>query len=502
MLDTFDFRAAIQRYCWSVLIGFLAVFLAYLLAANAAMMLVAGLGTVWLMLLPYHCEISIRVAIATFTSALILPFFPGRPFVWEFAALLGWTGLAVVLSVRRQHQAMQSIIRSNLGLFLGVIGYCIILLITMYYRGFGLRILGSEQMGGRFYFQQLACAIFPLLFAARPLNEQTLTRLFYLQCLLSATYLVSDFVFSFAPKGLLFLLQFFELPNDALAFEIGARGFGIRRFQSLYIISTGLLYLLLARHNLRDFFSRKGIFLIPLSCTLFGVGLLSGHRYLSLILAPTLFFCAFAQRFSNLKHNLIVCVTGAVVMIFIYAFASDLPLAAQRAVSFLPGIQVSKFSQEDASSTLEMRRILRRLGMDMAPEYLWIGRGLGQSAAADYSWQWDPTGVSTHINTGRFYNGFVGLLVNTGMFGTGFMMLFLGAGSVLAWKIIQYLRTHGCEDAFARICSLFSSLWMANVVAFLFFHGDSEWAMKTFSLQAGLLLACYFHLQQRLTISK
>jgi hypothetical protein len=30
-------------------------------------------------------------------------------------------------------------------------------------------------------------------------------------------------------------------------------------------------------------------------------------------------------------------------------------------------------------------------------------------------------------------------------------------------------------------------------------HGDSEWAMKTFSLQAGVLLVCHYHLNKRLT---
>jgi hypothetical protein len=42
-----------------------------------------------------------------------------------------------------------------------------------------------------------------------------------------------------------------------------------------------------------------------------------------------------------------------------------------------------------------------------------------------------------------------------------------------------------------------SSLWLANLIAFLFLHGDSEFAMQTFSLQAGTLLVCRHLLRQR-----
>jgi hypothetical protein len=39
---------------------------------------------------------------------------------------------------------------------------------------------------------------------------------------------------------------------------------------------------------------------------------------------------------------------------------------------------------------------------------------------------------------------------------------------------------------------------MANIIAFFIFHGDAEYAMKTFSLQAGLMLACRRNLLARL----
>ena len=152
----------------------------------------------------------------------------------------------------------------------------------------------------------------------------------------------------------------------------------------------------------------------------------------------------------------------------------------------------------DGLSTMETRRILRVEGFKMMPQYLWVGRGFGQSGFGDHSLQWDPTAITYHINQGRFYNGFIGLMVNTGLFGTCFMLLFLLAGSVIAIKVIFHLRAHGVDDEFSRVSCIIACLWMANVVAFLALHGDSEYAMKTFSLQAGLLIACQYMLRERL----
>ena len=69
---------------------------------------------------------------------------------------------------------------------------------------------------------------------------------------------------------------------------------------------------------------------------------------------------------------------------------------------------------------------------------------------------------------------------------------------MLALKIIFHLRVHGVDDEFSRVSCIISCLWLANVVAFIALHGDSEYAMKTFSLQAGLLVVCQYMLRDRM----
>lgn len=492
-----DHRLRFQQVFWFSVILLAALVCGYFLATNFWMLAFGTMGFMWLILLPYHSKVSIWLAIATFSSALIVPLFPGRPYLWEFAALLGWSGLVITISMRQSSPDYWKVMTSHRMLFIGAVGYCLVLIATMLYRGIGLRILGSEVMGGRFYFQQLTCAIFPFVFVLCPPSEKMLVRLFSLQCLLTVTFMVSDFVLSRAPEALFVLLQFFELSSDAINFEMRAERFGIRRYQSFYVVGSGFFLLLLLKNELKAFFSGKALYLIPTAVMLLALGAMSGHRYLTLLVVGVLSYLVFAQRFFTPKNVAVAVAVTVLGLVFVYLAAERLPVSAQRAISFLPGVQIDSQAKMDAMGTLDVRRQLRKIGFQMVPQHLWIGRGFSL-ANIDYSWQWDPTTVTGHVNQGRFYNGFVGLLVNTGLFGTLFMLSFLGAGLRICWGILKMLRRLGAGDDFLRLCGVVSGLWVTNTIAFLFFHGDSEYAMKTFSLQAGMLLICNKHLQKRM----
>ena len=78
------------------------------------------------------------------------------------------------------------------------------------------------------------------------------------------------------------------------------------------------------------------------------------------------------------------------------------------------------------------------------------------------------------------------------------MSIFLLAGTAVAFRILVRLRRFGCPDNFARLCCVLAGQWIATVIIFYLLHGDSEFAMRTFSLQAGLLLCCEYNLRRRL----
>src|SRR5690348_4786957 len=99
MLGVFDIEVRLHRLAWLGVAAVFAVFLGYLLATNAYSVVLVILGLGWLLLLPYHTQISVFLAVAAFSSALIVPYFPGRLYFWELAAMLGWSGLLVTVSM-------------------------------------------------------------------------------------------------------------------------------------------------------------------------------------------------------------------------------------------------------------------------------------------------------------------------------------------------------------------------------------------------------------------
>lgn len=490
-----------QKLLALAIVGVAALVLGYLLVDSPVMAFLSVFAVIWLVTLPYHPQISIYISVAFVVSAVIVPFAPGRPFAWEMGAVLGWSGLLLTLVLRRERSGMGAIIRQNPFLFIGLIGYCVVLWITMQHRGFGLAILGSGQVGGRFYLQQFLTAVYPFLFAAIAITEKSMVRLFYWQCILALTFLVSDYALSSFGGGASLLLYFFELSTDALNFERQAEGFGIRRYQSLGWVCTGGMMFLWARFGLRRFFSAQAIFLLPLSFLLLGAGVLSGHRYLLIILIMAGVVCAYAQRMLTPRSGLVLALVLILGLPVAYALANSLPLAAQRSISFLPGIEVSAAARQDAEGTWILRRNLVKAGVEMAPEYFWVGRGLGFAATGGDYFARRGDMLTTHIYMGRFYNGVVGLMVNTGVFGTLFMLMFILGGTLAAFRVIMRVRRERWDDPFALVATVVASFWMARALGWMFLHGDSEWALRNFSLPAAMLIAFDFMLKRRFALS-
>lgn len=479
-----------------------AIFVGLLLAGAPVLLILALGGFAWLLLLPYHATLATTLSMATFASGFILPGFPGRPFVWEAAAMLGWTGVAITIALRQYAPEASTIFRRHWLLFAGALGYCVVLLVLMYFRGVGIRVFGAGgQMGGRIYFQQLLCAIFPLLFVLKPMSEERMVKLYVLQCLLSVTFLPADLVFAYGGKILEPLLYFLELPNDGVNFENQAQQFGIRRFQSFFFLSMSFYCLLLTWRKFDDYMNRHALWMWPLSGVIIGLGLLGGHRNLILFLAFVIVISAWAQRFFSAVRIVGVLMIAGLIYLFIATGIRDMPLSIQRALSVVPGLQVDRQAADDGRATLEGRRAIRAAGLEVSKDYRWLGRGFGKPR--DFQiWPGQLDMTQLHVDFGIFYNGTVGLLVNTGIPGTVSMFCFMGAGSWLALRNLRHIRRHGANDAFSRMACVLSSLWIGQVFSFVFLHGDAEFAMRTFGLEAGMLLLCDHNLSRRNTASQ
>ena len=157
-----------------------------------------------------------------------------------------------------------------------------------------------------------------------------------------------------------------------------------------------------------------------------------------------------------------------------------------------------------AAAAYEGRVVMREVGIQLIPDYLWRGRGFGQtSEPVPLMTAQDPWGtIAEHLEYGRFYNGPVGLMVNTGLPGTVCLLGVLAAGTVMAMRSLLYVRRHGAEDVVARLACANAAYWLMKVLIFIFIHGDSEYALNTFGLHLGIVIAVdqVLHLRSRLRV--
>ncbi len=494
-MNAIDAGQQFEKFVWLGIIMLGAIVVGALLAQGLSeLVLLVGLG-LWLLLLPYHASLATIVAVATFNSALIMPL-PGRPYWWEAAAVMGWTGIVITIALRRSSRETAAIINRNGWMLFGMMIYCLNLIVIMKFRGVGFRIFGGGQIGGRLYVQQLLCSVFPLLFAIKAPSEALMVRLFSWQCILAGSFLVSDFVFSFGGTSVFGLLYLFELPNDGFNFENQSAHHGIRRFQSLFLVGQAMILLLLTFRSMSDFARARSAWLWPVALSLLGLGTLGGHRYLIVFLGILFVVCAWSQRFFTMQRVIVASLATAVTLVCLYTFAGSLPFAAQRAVSVLPGIEVSRVARDDGDVTWRGRQELRRLGWEMAPAYRLLGRGFRKNESLGGGY--DPFAGVREPDT--FFNGFIGLLVNTGWPGTGSMMIFLAAGCLCSLRIIRMLRTLPEYDSFDRLCSVISAHFIASTLIFIFLHGDSEFGLRSFALPAGMLIVAEHRLRLRLRL--
>lgn len=465
------------------------IFFALLLAVDNILLTLASGAFLWMATIPYHARLSVMISAVTFNSALAIPI-AGQPLVWEVASVMGWSGMIVLLFLRQYSPDFREQLHQRRFILLGAVGYVLVLLVMMRLRGVGLLVFGSENVGGRVYLQQLSCAIFPVLFLAVPIGAKLLKRLFVLQCLLSITFLISDLVLATGSSGPLWMvLNFLTLSNDSLFFESQSQFQGLRRFQSFAIVAQAGCFLILTRYGLNELFSGRRPLMLLLLAALGVVGLIGGHRALLVILTLTVLLMAWGERFYSPGRVAFGGVFATLLLVGAYTFGESLPLAAQRSLSILPGMRTAAIAADDAQSTFDGRLLMRRVGWEVAPNYLLLGRGFGMNPNVVESPEFDPfETIKAHLQVGRFYNGFIGLLVNTGLPGLLFMSMFLFGISRIAWKLLVHLRVHGCDDTLGRLCALLAANWLANVVFFYVAHGDSEFAMRTFGLQSGLLM--------------
>lgn len=432
--------------------------------------------------------------IAFYSAALIFPGVPGRPFFWEACAAAAWPSLFVHLGMRRMNFSEIGFSRLERRVLITLVIYLSTLVVLMLVHGVGFRAFGGEQMGGRFYVQQIVLGAVPLLFLVVPWTRRGLLKAFLIGASLTLTYVVSDFalIYGFSSAAGRLLLAFFELPTDAVHFFYGYEFNGLRRFQSFSFVGMAGILCVLIWMPLRDILGRRGVIALPLLMGALLLGLASGHRTALVQTVGTLVVLGLIQRiYTPLRISLlaIAMVVGTAVL---YSQAERLPMGVQRAVSFLPGIQVDAVAAEDAYATLRDRLAVLQLAWRDLPKYALLGRGFGMERLDQRTAGQFDDGILIGYQNGLFPNGTLGLLLKTGVIGFLSAATYVFLISVAGIRLVRRIAVIPEERRgyFERFCETVVAHWFSTVGFFFFLHGEAGTFMTVVTLYSSLILVC------------
>lgn len=331
---------------------------------NYVMVAILAIAPLVLMFIP-RVSIIGGCAVATYFSFLTLPAMPVDLMLYQvFMLLLILSGLA------------QRIIRKQA--FSRPPGYfwCISLILLIFViiatRGFGLRILGGNKIGGAAYVHVLIAIGFFLFSGALCLSPKQ-WKVFLLCMSLFAVYpvLVNLFIVLTGGRST-FLLCFTKVTfalqltfSNFLQGDTAIRWAIVGNLQYLYFLPI----LLFPSERKYAFF-----YVLFFAISIIAVALSGTRLWLLQAMIFIVTFIVYSSK--SRKLTIVLLIISFVAGLFLLGvFAEYLPFSMQRAISFIPGAHIDPMAKLDAQETIGWRALLWTLALHEIPKYLLIGQG-------------------------------------------------------------------------------------------------------------------------------
>lgn len=342
--------------------------------------------------------------------------------------------------------------------------FALIVVMTAFYRGSGLRVLGSELWGGFAYINILLSCAFIYSVIHLKIDNKHLHLYLSMMCLLSFIPLVSELI----NRGIVGdsdLKYFFQgllnnINEDLIIVEEEER---FRTFAQPAIFMCLLAFICNTDDNLSE--SRGLLFFIFIFFS-FMIGSLSGHRIVIITIILIIFFQHWLKnQFDSkflIKGVLIAVTTG----FFFFLFSDYLPSEMRRSFSWLPWVK-----SEDASNSSEWRLLVWAIAWIELPNYWLIGKGLAFSYSnLEYAQMTDVANVEWAVITNNYHNGPLSVMIGFGVLG---LFALIGLWVTLIKRYNYYIYSDWGEDIqrkqyFIIVYSYFLTL----TITFIFIFGD------------------------------
>ena len=346
---------------FALLLGFLATSpdeLTFMLLAMLLFCLALPLFIAW-----HHV-----LLIFFWNSAFMAGFLPGQPQFWLFFACLSF-GISVLNSImgRRVFLPVPEMTRPILFL-------TIVVLATAWYRGgIGIRSLGGAAYGGKYYVFVLGAIVGYFALTGGQISLAKSRKMAALYFLSGTSYVLSNLAYAL---GTSYFFLFYLVPSG-FAQDQAASDYGLNptdRIQGLAPACTAALCFMLAHYGIRGLFDLVKPWRLVSLIIIMGASLFAGFRSIIILLFLILAFQFYFEGL--LRTRLLPVFVGIVIIVTgsIFLYSSRMPLAVQRAVSFLP-VTVDSEVRADALGSTDWRFQMWAVVWKEVPKYLMIGKG-------------------------------------------------------------------------------------------------------------------------------
>ncbi|MEI7728967.1 MAG: O-antigen ligase family protein [Verrucomicrobiota bacterium] len=439
-------------------------------------------GLVGVMALPVMIRHYHPLLVVSLSTPVVFNFLPGQLNLWMVMAICG----VVITFLNR------SLVKLPTSLHVPAISWALVffIIVTMVTSqltgGLGFRVTGSAVMGGKRYYYAFAAVFIYFVLASKAIPKDKALLYMCLWLVPAAASFIANIAYLLGPS---FYWVFSFLSADSIGFQVAAEqnvAGGIVRWSGIMAFGVNSIFLLLVFCGIEGVLDIKKPWRLMLFLLALGLSLTGGFRgtlvFLTLILS-ILFFIGGLHRKAVFPMLILTLTVGA---IFIVPNATKLPLAMQRTLTVVPGLEVLPEAKWDAEDSKDWRLNMWKLLWPQVPQYMIIGKGFGIDPTEQYLMQESAkrgfaSGYEISLVNGDFHNGPLSVLIPLGIFGAFTFLWFSGASLWMLYRNFKY----GDPDI-KNINAFLFAFFLSKFVFFLTIFGSLTGDLIVFASVAGL----------------
>lgn len=444
-------------------------------------------GCLGILLLPVMLRYRNEFLVASWKASIVVFFLPGDLPLWCFMAAMA-VGFAIL---DRAMTAKWSYFHDP-PMTWSLIALTVVIVITAKLTGgIGMRSLGGSSYGGKRYLI-LICAIlgyFALCsFRMNEAQKRLLPRIFFLSGL---TSVVNYIVFALGPS-FYFLFAFFPpeymgLTSMASGGELTAGG--VSRLAGLANCATAVCFTAQLHWGVGGLMDYRKPWRAALYLAFLALGMFSGFRSVVGMIGLVFIFQFIMEGRWRSRSMLVLLSAGAIGYLALLASIQFMPLAVQRAVSFLPGMSVHAFAESDARASSDWRFEMWKTMVPELPKYFILGKGYGIDPVDMYFAEQEmirgmADSYEPHMISGDYHSGPLSVYVPFGIFGVLAFLAVIASG----WRVLYLNFFHG-DPSLRLFNSFFLAFYTLRVFSFLLVFGALNSDLYEFLGLVGLSIA-------------